>query len=81
MRIAGLLVLAIAAGCGGGPGGKIMADTPVLPYQAPDIDEITGIDSEAEDDTDAEADAAPAADPAPAQSPTPASTPTPSPKK
>ena len=26
-----------------------MADTPALPYQAPDIDEITGIDSDDED--------------------------------
>jgi hypothetical protein len=29
-------------GCGGGGGGKIMADTPALPYQAPDVDEISG---------------------------------------
>ncbi len=35
---------AAAAACGGGGAGKIMADTPALPYQAPDIDEITGID-------------------------------------
>ncbi len=30
--------------------GKLMVDAPkMLPYQAPDIDEITGIDSEAPD--------------------------------
>lgn len=29
-------------------GGKLMVDAPkMLPYQAPDIDEITGIDSDA----------------------------------
>ena len=42
-------------------GGKLAVDTPALVYQAPDIDEITGIDSEAADET-----------PAPAPSPTPA---------
>jgi hypothetical protein len=37
-------VIAIAAaGCGSRPN-KIMADTPVLPYQAPDVSEITGIE-------------------------------------
>ncbi|MBL9013273.1 MAG: hypothetical protein JNL83_03800 [Myxococcales bacterium] len=41
--------IAAATACGGGGGGKIMADTPVLPYQAPDIDEITGMESEDED--------------------------------
>ncbi|MGE0870863.1 MAG: hypothetical protein AB7P03_20010 [Kofleriaceae bacterium] len=84
MRIAGLLVLIFAAACGGGPAGKIMADTPVLPYRAPDIDEITGIDPEAEEDADADAGAASAAEApaiAPASSSTPATTPTPSPRK
>jgi hypothetical protein len=32
------------AACGGGAGGKLMVDTPVLPYQAPDIGEVTGIE-------------------------------------
>ncbi len=40
------------AACGGGAGGKLMVDTPVLPYQAPDISDITGID---EDDGDSDA--------------------------
>ena len=35
------------AGCAG-THGKIVVDSPALPYQAPDISEITGID---EDDT------------------------------
>lgn len=59
MRIrSGILVVAklfaissiatVATACGGGGAGKIMADTPALPYQAPDIDEITGIDSDEE---------------------------------
>ena len=41
--------IATATACGGGGPGKIMADTPVLPYQAPDIDEITGIDTDDQD--------------------------------
>jgi hypothetical protein len=40
-------------------GGKLMVDSPALTFQAPDIDEITGIDSEAADET-------PAPTPAPA---------------
>jgi hypothetical protein len=45
--------IATAAACGGGGAGKIMADTPALPYQAPDIDEITGIDAD-DESTEAE---------------------------
>jgi len=42
-------------------GGKLMVDAPkMLPYQAPDVDEITGIDS---------SDDAEAAEKAPAQNP------------
>jgi hypothetical protein len=44
VKISAALVL---ASCGGSRG-KIVVDTPVLPYQAPDISEITGID---DDDT------------------------------
>ena len=43
-----LLAIGAIAGttaCGTGGAGRIMADTPALPYQAPEIDEITGIDS------------------------------------
>ncbi|MBA3460802.1 MAG: hypothetical protein H0T46_12615 [Deltaproteobacteria bacterium] len=46
--LAAIAALTSATACGGGAGGKIMADTTILPYQAPDIDEITGIDSEEE---------------------------------
>jgi hypothetical protein len=52
---------------------KVMADTPVLPYQQPDIAEITGI----EEDEDASSDEAP--EPAPAPAPTPAAAPAPAP--
>jgi hypothetical protein len=72
------LFLALALGLAGGctsAGGKIMADTTVptgdnpnallVPYQAPDISEITGI-PEDEEDTDAGDPATPpAAAPAP----------------
>lgn len=40
------------AGCGAAKPNKIMADTPVLPYQAPDISEITGIEEPDESDAD-----------------------------
>jgi hypothetical protein len=71
------LAATLGAGCGGGAGGKIMADTTVpapdnpnavlVPYLAPDISEVTGI-PEDEDGEDA-----PAPAPAPA---TPAAAPT-----
>ena len=53
-----------ATGCYGGQH-KIMADTTVLPYQAPDISEITGIE---EPDTDSDSEEGSAA-PAPAPEP------------
>ena len=36
------------AGCAGAHG-KVVVDSPALPYQAPDISEITGIDDDADD--------------------------------
>jgi len=42
-----------------------MADTTILPYQAPDTDELAGIDPDAETDPSE----TPAATPAPAQNP------------
>lgn len=45
-----VLAASAATGCGGTKMGKIMADTPVLPYQAPDIDELTGIETPDPDD-------------------------------
>ncbi len=41
------------ASCGGSRG-KVVVDSPALPYQAPDISEITGIDEDS-GDSDAEA--------------------------
>jgi len=57
---AGLVLATVVAGCGHGPGGKLPADTmqynvktkawePLLAYKAPDVDEITGIDSDPDD--------------------------------
>ena len=57
-------VITTVAGCWGG-NRKILADTPVLPYQAPDISDITGIE---EPDTDSDSDEGSAA-PAPAPEP------------
>lgn len=51
VMIAKLAVLAtFATACGGAQKNKIMADVPVLPYQAPDISEITGIEEPDEAD-------------------------------
>ena len=47
-RVAALLA-AVSAGACTHPSGKLMVDAPkMLPYQPPDIDEITGIDSSEE---------------------------------
>lgn len=48
VRVAALLAACLAgAACTSGAGGRLMVDAPKLvPYQPPDIDEITGIDSE-----------------------------------
>ena len=58
--LAGTVLATVFAGCGHGPGGKLPADTmqynlktkswePLLAYKAPDVDEITGIDSDPDD--------------------------------
>ena len=60
------LFLTVALGACGGHHGKLRADSPVTPYEKPDISEITGID---EDETPAET-PAPAA--APEKAPAPA---------
>jgi hypothetical protein len=50
-----LIALSTGAACTNA-GGKLMVDAPkMLPYQAPDIDEITGIDSEEAEEAPAEA--------------------------
>lgn len=58
-------LLAATAALGGchHAAGKVMADTPLLPYKAPDIDDITGIDP---DDQPPPAPAAPPAGAPPA---------------
>jgi len=61
----GFLAVVATGGCHSA-GGKLMVDSPALPYVKPDISDITGIDED--DDTDA----APAAAPAPAPTPAPA---------
>jgi hypothetical protein len=48
-KLAAIAAVTSATACGGGGAGKIMADTTILPYQAPDIDEISGVDSEADE--------------------------------
>jgi hypothetical protein len=70
-------LLGALVGCGGRSGGKIMADTPALPYQAPDVNEIAGIeeDEDAEDEAHEEAAPAPAPAPVPAAAPAPAAKP------
>jgi hypothetical protein len=55
------------AGCGASAPGKLMVDTPILPFVAPDTDELSG---KTGDDDDKEATEAPEAAPA-----TPAPTP------
>lgn len=47
VKISAAIVL---ASCGGSRG-KMVVDSPVLPYQAPDISEITGIDEDDAGDT------------------------------
>jgi len=47
---AGVATITVAGGCGGTKMGKVMADTPILPYEAPDIDELTGIETPDSDD-------------------------------
>jgi hypothetical protein len=49
-RVAAVLAAMAAAAACTSAGGKLMVDVPkLLPYQPPDIDEITGIDSEEEE--------------------------------
>ena len=54
MRLCASFVLILVTSAGFGcthAGGKLMVDTPAIVYQAPDIDEITGIDSSDTEDT------------------------------
>jgi hypothetical protein len=80
LSFAKVAVVVTAAGACAHPQNKIMADTPVLPYQAPDIAEITGIEEPDEDAEEQEPAPAPApeahkAEPAPAPAPAKPATP------
>lgn len=61
-----ILVLAASYGCGGPQRNKVLADTDILPYVAPDVEELSGAD---DDDDVVDADEAPAPEAAPAQNP------------
>jgi hypothetical protein len=42
------LALALVTGCGGGSGGKLMVDSPLTQFQAPDEEDLAGDDDEDE---------------------------------
>jgi hypothetical protein len=67
---AALTLVGALVACGGASKGKIMADTPMLPYQAPDANEIAGIEEDEDEVADDDED-----EPAPARSVAPAPTP------
>ena len=55
LKVAALLLLVSAGiGCKTGQPGRIMADTPALPYQAPDVEELSGTEADDADPDDAE---------------------------
>jgi len=83
MLRASLLSLSLALctlGCGGSKkGGTLMVDIPVLPYKAPDIEELSGVsDDEPEPEPEPEPQPAPTEAPPPAPAPA-AATPAPAP--
>jgi hypothetical protein len=51
LRVLVLALFASLVGCAKKPG-KLMVDSPALPYQPPDISEITGIEEPDEDDAE-----------------------------
>lgn len=71
MRTMALLLVLVGhgLGCGGAQQNKINTDTEVLPYVAPDVDEIAGTDMDEEDADEVEATPEPTPAPAPAQNP------------
>jgi hypothetical protein len=69
-------VLGILAACGAH--GQMRVDTPITPYVAPDISDITGIDDDDATDSDTGSAATPA--PAPTATPAPPAGPAPAPK-
>jgi hypothetical protein len=71
-------VLGILAACGAH--GQMRVDTPVTPYVAPDISDITGIDDDSASDSDSGSGNPTTPAPAPAPTPAPAAGPAPAPK-
>jgi hypothetical protein len=72
-----LLFGILVAACG--QHGQMRVDSPVTPYVAPDISDITGIDEDDASDSDAGSATAPAPAPAPAATPTSGTAPAPKP--
>lgn len=68
LRASLAFALALASACGGHAAGKLVVDSPALTFQAPDIDEISGVDSE-ESEAPPKEDTKPAPAPAPAPAP------------
>ena len=48
-----VLAAALAHGCGGGSSGKLMVDSPLTPFEAPDEEDLAG-DDDSDDDEPAE---------------------------
>lgn len=71
MRMMGLIVVLLAAGsgCGSAQKNKVVTDTEILPYVAPDVEEIAGTDMEDDVEPEETETPAPAPAPAPAQNP------------
>jgi hypothetical protein len=66
MKTRATVLMLLLAGACGGHHGTLRVDSPVTPYEKPDISEITGID---EDDASSDEGEKPAAAPAPAPAP------------
>jgi hypothetical protein len=59
-----IVFVLLAVGCGSGPKGRLVVDTPIMPFKALDADELAGIEP-------ADEDAAPEDGPKPAPPPAP----------
>jgi hypothetical protein len=70
MKTRSTILMLLLAGACGGHHGTLRVDSPVTPYEKPDISEITGIDEDDASTTDEGE--KPAAAPAPAPAPAPA---------
>lgn len=65
----------LSTACGASRGGKLPVDSPAMTFQAADVDEITGIDSDPDPDSEASDATAPDSDGGPTQGTPPASAP------